>query len=80
MRGKTRGLARDIMVERDGMTESKRPEVTMVMFGPAKSGVDHESAGGTNGVLDRIFGDSVVMMGAHATVLDPLALEGELSA
>ncbi len=79
VRGETRCLARDLIVERYGVAEGKGPEVTTAMFRPSKSGVDHERAGSANRVFDRIFGHAVVMMATHPTVLNPLALQGELS-
>jgi hypothetical protein len=75
----TRGLSRKLIVQVDGVTEGKRPEVTMIMLGPSKGGKNHDGTAGTDGVLNGVLSDSVVVMTADATVFDALTLGGQLS-
>lgn len=80
-RDEMRGLARNFIVERDGMTKGKEPGGQRSQW--LCSG--HQRVGYimnmqvVQTVIIFSFCHAVVMMATHATVLDPLALEGELS-
>ena len=78
MRSETRVLARYLIVEMNCVTQSERPEITLVVFWPSQSSIYHHGTGGSNGILDGILGNSVVMMPSHSTVSDALAFGGEL--
>jgi hypothetical protein len=80
MRGKARCLTRNFVVKVDGMAEGQRPEIPLIVLGPAEGSIYHEGAAGAagaNSVLDSIFGHSVVVMAANAAVLDSLSLGGQ---
>ena len=62
----------------NGVAESQRPEIPLIVLGPAEGGVYHEGAASTNGVLNGIFGHPIVVMPANPAVLNPLALGGQL--
>jgi hypothetical protein len=68
---------RDFIVEMDGVTQGKRPEITMVVLRPAKGGVNHHGPTGTDGMLDSILGNPVVMVPTNATVTNSLTFLGE---
>jgi hypothetical protein len=77
MRGKARCLTRNFVVKVDGMAEGQRPEIPLIVLGPAEGSIYHEGAAGANGVLDSIFGHLVVVMATNAAVLDSLSLGGQ---
>jgi hypothetical protein len=77
VRGKVRGLTRDFLVKVDGMAESQRPEIALIMLRPLEGGIYHDGLASANGVLDCVFGDTIVVMAPNATALGPLSLGGQ---
>jgi hypothetical protein len=63
-----------------GVAEGEGPEITLIVLGPAKSGVNHHSSSRAHGGLDAVFGNSVVMVATNAAMLDPLTLTEKLGA
>jgi hypothetical protein len=78
MGGEARTLSRKLIVERDGMGEGQRPEVTLIVLRPPESSVDHHGAPGADGVLDGVFRNPIVVMTTNPAMFDPLAFGGEL--
>jgi hypothetical protein len=78
VRSETRVLARDLIVEMNCVTQSERPEITLVVFWPSQSSIYHHSTSGSNGILDRILGNSIVVMSSYSAMPDALAFGGEL--
>jgi hypothetical protein len=74
MRRETRSLTWEFIVKGDGMTKSERPEITVVVLGPAEGGIYHNGSPGADGILNGILSHSIVMMTTNPTVLDALAL------
>jgi hypothetical protein len=66
MRSEERVLAGYLIVEIDGVAESKWPEVAFVVLQPTKGSIDHHPLGSTNSALDGVFRDSIVVISSHA--------------
>jgi hypothetical protein len=77
VRGKPRALTGNLVVQMNGVTKGKGPEVTMIVFGPSEGCKDHERATGQEGVFDCIFSNVIVVMATHSTVADALTLGGQ---
>jgi hypothetical protein len=78
MWSESRALIWQLIVKRDGMGESQRPEITVIVLWPTESGVDHHGSAGTNRVLDRVLRNTIMVMSTNPAMPDPLALGGEL--
>jgi hypothetical protein len=73
MRGELRGLTGGFIVKVDGMAESQWPEVTMVVFWPLEISINHDCPTGADGILDGIFGHTIVVVTPISTVSNSLA-------
>jgi hypothetical protein len=65
-------------MEMNCVTQSKRPEITLVVFWPSQSSIYHHGTSGSNGIVDRILGNSIVVMSSYSDMPDALAYGGEL--
>jgi hypothetical protein len=74
MGSESSALIGDLVVQINSMAEGKGPEVTMVVFWPAKSGIDHHRPTGADGILCGIFGHTIVVMPTNAAMTDALTL------
>jgi hypothetical protein len=61
-------------VKVNGMAQRQGPEIAVIVLRPPKSCIYHHSAAGTNGVLDGILGNTIMMMTPDTTVTDTLSL------
>jgi hypothetical protein len=65
------------IMEVDRVTERKRPEISLIVFGPAKSRMDHHGASSADGGFNAVLSHTILMMTANATVFDTLTLFDE---
>ena len=56
------------------MSDRKRPNITLTMFGTANSSMNHHGESGTNSCFDEVLGDTVVMAPANTNLIDALVL------